>query len=115
MEEQGLVLSPMPNYSQTPRKGRRYLMQVKVIATVEESHISRVTVMRHRGAWMRWEGVMERRLTWSDIWQAELQCMKFLIQAICDALQMPYLCQLLVDLEKQLKLPAHIAEISLQP
>lgn len=51
---------PMPNYSQTQCKVRRYLVQVKVIVTVEEIRISRVTGMRQRGAWMsrkvQWNG-----------------------------------------------------------
>lgn len=42
-------------------------MQKEVRVIVEEIWISKVAGMRQQKAWIRWEGAMERRLTWSDI------------------------------------------------
>ncbi|KAI4876462.1 hypothetical protein NFI96_002536 [Prochilodus magdalenae] len=42
--------------------------------------------MRQQGASMRWEGALERKLTWNDIWKAEPQRIKFMIQAVYDVL-----------------------------
>lgn len=79
----------MPNYSQAQVKEKQYLVQEEVRVTAEEIHTSMVAGMRLQGAWLRWAGVTEQRLTWSDIWQAELQRMKFLIQPVYDVLPRP--------------------------
>ncbi len=69
-------------------------MQKEVRATEEEICISKVAGMRQQRAWMRLEGAMERRLTWSDIWQAEPQHLRFLIKAVYDVLPRPVNLQL---------------------
>ncbi|KAI4901998.1 hypothetical protein NFI96_003044 [Prochilodus magdalenae] len=45
--------------------------------------------MRQQGASVRWEGVLERKLTWNDIWKAEPQRIKFMIQTVYDLLPSP--------------------------
>lgn len=45
--------------------------------------------MQKQGAWMKWEQVMERRVTWKDIWQWNPQRIKFLIQGVYDVLPSP--------------------------
>lgn len=42
-----------------------------------------------QGAWTRWEVALERKLTWTDIWQAEPQCIKFMVRAVYDMLPSP--------------------------
>lgn len=39
----------------------------------EETRTSRMAGMRQQGEWMKW------KLTWKDIWRAELHLIKFLI------------------------------------
>ncbi|KAK0143665.1 hypothetical protein N1851_018141 [Merluccius polli] len=45
--------------------------------------------MRQQGASTRWEGALERKLTWNDIWKAEPQRIKFMVQAVYDVLPSP--------------------------
>ena len=45
--------------------------------------------MRQQGASTRWEGALERKLTWNDIWKAEPQHIKFMVQAVYDVLPSP--------------------------
>lgn len=36
-----------------------------------------------------WEGALERKLTWNDIWKAEPQHIKFIVQTVYDVLPSP--------------------------
>ena len=51
---------------------------------VEEERSSRAVGMRQQGAWTRWEQVVERKISWTDLWRAEPHCIKFLVQAVYD-------------------------------
>lgn len=85
----GLGAIPQPWYSGAHSKERRHLVLEEVWAEVEEVRTSRMAAMRHQGAWTRWEGVLERKLTWNDIWKAEPQHMKSMVQAVYDVLPSP--------------------------
>lgn len=45
--------------------------------------------MCQQGAWTRWEGTLERKHSWTNIWKAEPQQIKFLIQVVHDILPSP--------------------------
>lgn len=45
--------------------------------------------MRQQGAWSRWENAIERRVTWAELWKAEPQRIKFLVQAVYNVLPSP--------------------------
>ncbi|CAG5911049.1 unnamed protein product [Menidia menidia] len=59
-------------------KRRRALLQEEVRAAVEEERASRMLGMRQQGAWTRWEQAAERKVTWTELWKAEPQRIKFL-------------------------------------
>lgn len=48
-------------------------------AGVEEEWTSRMVAMQQQGTRTRWEGALERKVTWSEIWEAEPQCMRFMV------------------------------------
>ncbi|XP_055496018.1 uncharacterized protein LOC129699945 [Leucoraja erinacea] len=73
----------------TQGKERHHLIQEEVRAGVEEERVSRTVGLRQQGAWTRWESTPQRRITWSNIMQANFQRVRFLVQAVYDALPSP--------------------------
>ena len=45
--------------------------------------------MRQQGAWTRWEQAVDQNISWPDLWKAEPQQIKFLIQSVYDVLPCP--------------------------
>ncbi|XP_053183947.1 LOW QUALITY PROTEIN: uncharacterized protein LOC128367182 [Scomber japonicus] len=85
----GLGAIPQPRHDKAQGKDRRHLVLKEVRAGVEEVRTSRMVGMRQQGAWTRWEGALERKLTWNDIWKTEPQRIKFMVQAVYDVLPSP--------------------------
>lgn len=69
---------PTPQLN-TSGKEMRCLVQEEVSAAVEETRSCKAVGMKHQGAWTRWEKVVERKVTWTEIWKAEPHRIKFLI------------------------------------
>ncbi|XP_061093280.1 uncharacterized protein LOC133125737 [Conger conger] len=84
----GLGSFPTPQLN-TRGKERRCLVQEEVRAAEEETRSCRAVGMKQQGAWTRWENAMERKVTWTELWRAEPQRIKFLIQAVYDVLPSP--------------------------
>ncbi|XP_029958217.1 uncharacterized protein LOC115396474 [Salarias fasciatus] len=72
-------------------KGNQEQQQVQqeVRAGLEEKRGSNSLGMSKQGAWLRWESANQRRVTWADLWRAEPQRIKFLIQAVHNVLPSP--------------------------
>ena len=85
----GLGTFASPRFDKARGKDRRQLVQNEVRAVVEEERSSRAVGMRQQGAWTRWEQVVERKISWTDLWRAEPHRIKFLIQAVYDVLPSP--------------------------
>ena len=45
--------------------------------------------MKQQGAWTRWENVVDRKVTWAELWKAESHSIKFLFQAVYNLLPSP--------------------------
>lgn len=73
----------------TRGKERRQLVKNEVRVAVEEERSSRAVGMRQQGARTRWEQVVERKITLTDLWWAEPHRIKFLFQAVYDVLSSP--------------------------
>ena len=84
----GLGSFPTPQMNTKGKEGRR-LVQEEVRAAVEETRTCKAVGMKQQGAWTRWENAVERRVTWAELWKAEPQRIKFLIQAVYDVLPSP--------------------------
>ncbi|XP_061925310.1 uncharacterized protein LOC133664585 [Entelurus aequoreus] len=84
----GLGFFPTPQLNTRGKEGRR-LVQDEVRAAVEETRTCKAVGMKQQGAWTRWDNAVERRVTWAEIWKAEPQRIKFLIQAVYDVLPSP--------------------------
>ncbi|XP_077083545.1 uncharacterized protein LOC143736754 isoform X1 [Siphateles boraxobius] len=85
----GLGAIAAPHYDKVRGKERRQLVQKEVRAAVEEERNSRAVGMRQQGAWTRWEQVVGRKISWTDLWRAEPHHIKFLVQAVYDVLPSP--------------------------
>ncbi|XP_061905517.1 uncharacterized protein LOC133651562 [Entelurus aequoreus] len=84
----GLGFFPTPQLNTRGKEGRR-LVQDEVRAAVEETRTCKAVGMKQQGAWTRWDNAVERRVTWAEIWKAEPQRIKFVIQAVYDVLPSP--------------------------
>lgn len=85
----GLGSFSTPHIDSIKGRERRRLVQEEVRAVVEEERPCRTVGMRQQGAWIRWKNVIERKVTWAELWKAEPQRIKFLIQAVYDVLPSP--------------------------
>nr|XP_061817543.1 uncharacterized protein LOC133607102 [Nerophis lumbriciformis] len=85
----GLGYFPKTQVSQARGKDRRHLLQEEVRAGLEEERVGRVVGLRQQGAWTRWEGTLQRKVTWSNIMQADLHRVRFLVAAVYDSLPSP--------------------------
>ena len=45
--------------------------------------------MKQQGAWTRWDNVVDRKVTWAELWKAESHRIKFLFQAAYNVLPSP--------------------------
>ncbi|XP_054628013.1 uncharacterized protein LOC129179159 [Dunckerocampus dactyliophorus] len=89
MGRSGLGAIPQPCYEKAHGKDKRELVLKEVRAGVEEERTSRMVGMQQQGAWTKWEGVLERKVTWSEIWKAEPQRIGFMVRAVYDVLPSP--------------------------
>ncbi|XP_062272394.1 LOW QUALITY PROTEIN: uncharacterized protein LOC133978067 [Scomber scombrus] len=85
----GLGYFPKTQVSKTHGKERHHLFQEEVRVGVEEERVSRAVGLRQQGAWTKWESALQRRITWSNIMQADFHRVRFLVQAVYDALPSP--------------------------
>ncbi|KAK0150652.1 hypothetical protein N1851_008245 [Merluccius polli] len=85
----GLGSVPTTRYDKALGKDRRRLVQEEVRAGVEELRASQMVGMRQQGAWTRWEQAVDRKISWSELWQAEPHRIKFLIASVYDVLPSP--------------------------
>lgn len=58
----------------------------KVEDGAEAERICKMVGMCLQGAWMRWEGALEEKISWTEIWQEDHQRIKFLVWAVYDVL-----------------------------
>ena len=42
-----------------------------------------------QGAWTRWELMQERKISWGDLWRAELMRISFMLKSVYDLLPTP--------------------------
>ncbi|TWW77850.1 uncharacterized protein LOC130535078 [Takifugu flavidus] len=85
----GLGYFPKTQVSHARGKERNHLLQEEVRAGVEEERVGRAVGLRQQGAWTRWESALQRKVTWSNIMQADFHRVRFLVAAVYDALPSP--------------------------
>ena len=72
IRQSGVGLLPKDPGGQGPGQGETRLLQEEIQAGVEEERVSRAVGLWQQGAWTRWEIILQRRITWANIMQADL-------------------------------------------
>lgn len=85
----GIVYFLTNRVDQAKGKEHQHLVQEEEQAGVEEGRVSRMVGMGQQGAWTKWENVLLRKITWFNIWKADFQRIRFLVQAVYDVLPSP--------------------------
>ena len=85
----GLGTLPQPLFEKAQGKEKRQLILEEVRLGIEEERASKMVGMQQQGACTKWEGVLERKVAWSEIWQAEPQRISFIVRAAYDVLPSP--------------------------
>ena len=65
---------------------RRVALVDEVRRIEEEKRMAVAVGQRQQGAWTHWESVMQRKLSWSQLWRMEPQRLRFLVRAMADLL-----------------------------
>lgn len=85
----GIGYFPTTRVENPKGKERQHLIQEEVRAGVEEVRASRMVGLGQQGAWTKWNNVLQRKITWSNIWKADFHRIRFLVQAVYDVLPSP--------------------------
>ena len=85
----GLGFFPRTQYDKAYGKERGQLLQNEVQAGIEEDHYCKMIGLCQQGAWTKWEGIVQRKISWSDCWNANFSSIQFLIKSIYDVLPSP--------------------------
>ncbi len=48
-----------------------------------------MVVLSQQEAWTRWENALQREITWTDYWQADIHRIRLLVLAVYDTLPSP--------------------------
>ena len=68
---------------------RRELIKKEIRKGEEEERWVKAVGMAKQGAWTRWEGVTELKISWEDLWKVEPVRMEFMLKSIYDLLPTP--------------------------
>ena len=70
-------------------RGKRELMLQKIRRPEEESRNQQMVTMSTQGAWLKWDAVTEKKISWSEIWKSTGYALKFRISSVYDLLPTP--------------------------
>lgn len=76
-------------WSKAPRKEKKDLVISKVIKIEEEGYKIKVVSQQHQGRWTTWEAVVNRTISWADLWRMPQARLCFTIRATYDTLPSP--------------------------
>lgn len=85
----GLGYFPCPQINKTKGKERRQLIQKEVRAGIEETRYCKMVGLSSQGAWTKWQGVEQKKISWSDYWRSNFGEISFLIKSVYDVLPSP--------------------------
>ena len=86
----GLGWGEAPRFwSKANRKERKEMVVSEVIRTEEERYKIKAVSQSRQGSWTTWEGVVDRKISWSDLWKIPQARLGFLIRSTYDTLPCP--------------------------
>ncbi|KAL7372628.1 hypothetical protein ABVT39_019614 [Epinephelus coioides] len=86
----GFSWGPTPKmWSKASRKERKDLVISEVVKIEEESYKIKAVSQQQQGRWTTWEGVVNRTISWADMWRMPQARLSFMIRATYDTLPRP--------------------------
>ncbi|XP_060066953.1 uncharacterized protein LOC132547205 [Ylistrum balloti] len=85
---QGLGTTHLQMWEGTDDKKKRSMVQGEIRREEEGATKARAVEMRSQGAWTRWK-LLERKLTWTDLWRYEPLRIQSLLRSVYDTLPSP--------------------------
>ncbi len=76
-------------WSRANHKERKEMVVAEVTRMEEERYRIKAVSQCRQGSWTTWEGVVNRNITWSDLWKIPQARLSFLIRATYDTLPCP--------------------------
>lgn len=76
-------------WSKATKKDRKDLVISEVVKMEEECYKIRAVSQHQQGRWTTWEVVINRAVTWADMWKMPQTRLSFLIRATYDTLPSP--------------------------
>lgn len=86
---QGIGVMTRASWAKANQKERSQLVQAEVRSRQEEDRQVKAAGMSKQGAWLNWESVMHRRITWNELMAMDKSSIKFLLKAVYDVLPSP--------------------------
>lgn len=80
---------PPTLWSKATKKERKDLVVSEVTRMEQEEHRLKSVAQAQQGRWTTWEGVVNRVITWADVWKMPQARLSFLIRATYDTLPSP--------------------------
>ncbi|KAL0159986.1 hypothetical protein M9458_043711, partial [Cirrhinus mrigala] len=86
----GLGWGAMPRFwSKANRKQRKEMVVAEVTRMEEDRYKIKAVSQGQQGSWTTWEGIMNRNISWSDVWKIPQARLSFLIRSTYDTLPCP--------------------------
>ncbi|XP_077382825.1 5-azacytidine-induced protein 2 isoform X1 [Festucalex cinctus] len=86
----GLGWGEAPRFwSKANRKEQKQMVVAEVARMEEERYKIKAVSQGRQGSWTTWEGVVNRNISWSDLWKIPQARISFLIRATYDTLPCP--------------------------
>ena len=82
--------TPVMMWSKASKKERKDLVISEVVKMEEESYKIKAVGQQQQGRWTNWEAVVNRVITWADMWRIPQARLSFLIRATYDTLPSPW-------------------------
>ncbi|KAL0973496.1 hypothetical protein UPYG_G00204760 [Umbra pygmaea] len=77
-------------WSKANRKQRKEMVVAEVTRMEEDRYKIKAVSQGRQGSWTTWEGIMNRNISWSDVWKIPQARLSFLIHSTYDTLPCPW-------------------------
>ena len=76
-------------WSKAKKRDKRDMLVQEIRNTEEGQRHTKAVSMQSQGAWMKWEEVLPKKITWSELWKMEPLRIKFCLRSVYDVLPTP--------------------------
>ena len=69
-------------WSKAKKRDKRDMLVQEIRNTEEGQRHTKAVSMQSQGAWMKWEEVLPKKITWSELWKMEPLRIKFCLRSV---------------------------------